>query len=212
VILEKILRSKHAEVADAKSRVSLAELRARPLQTGRLLLTPVETADAHDLWYAVESSRSDLERWLPWVPFNVDPDASYRYADASAQDWDMGRACRLAVRDRETRRFLGIVSLESMAHLHQSTDLGYWLRTDATGVGYMTEAAREAVRWAFRDMRAHRVRVAAATDNHPSLAVIRRLGFQFEGVARHAERCAGRWLDHAIFAMLATDPQAPGAT
>jgi ribosomal-protein-serine acetyltransferase len=188
---------------------SRAEIRARPLRTERLLLTPIETTDAHDLWYAVEGSRADLERWLPWVPFNVDPEASFRYADASSQDWDMGRACRLAVRDKESRRFLGVVSLESLAHLHQSADLGYWLRTDATKSGYMTEAARETVRWAFRDMRCHRVRVAAATDNHASLAVIRRLGFAFEGVARHAERCAGRWLDHAVFAMLATDSNAP---
>lgn len=193
-----------------------AELRHRPLQTARLMLTPIETTDARDLWGAVESSRSELERWLPWVPFNVDPDASYRYADASAQDWDTGRACRLAVREKGTRQFVGVVSLESLAHLHQNGDLGYWLRTDVTGRGYMTEAAAEVVRWAFRDLHAHRVRVAAATDNHASLAVIARLGFRFEGIARQAEKCAGRWLDHAIFGMLETDgavlPQAPQAT
>jgi ribosomal-protein-serine acetyltransferase len=49
------------------------------------------------------------------------------------------------------------------------------------------------------------VRVAAATDNHPSLAVIARLGFRFEGIAREAERCHGRWLDHALFSLLVTD-------
>ena len=41
------------------------------------------------------------------------------------------------------------------------------------------------------------MRVAAATDNFASLGVIRRLGFHFEGIAREAERCQGRWLDHA---------------
>ncbi len=173
--------------------------------TARLMLHPIETQDAHDLWYAVDASRAELERWLPWVPFTVDPDASYRYADASAQDWDTGRALRLAVRDRDSRRFVGVVSLESLAHLHQNGDLGYWLRTDVHGKGYMTEAATAVVRWAFQVLGAHRVRVAAATDNMKSLAVIGRLGFRFEGIARQAERCAGRWLDHAIFGMLSTD-------
>ena len=56
-------------------------------------------------------------------------------------------------------------------------------------------------------MGAHRVRVAAATDNHASLSVIGRLGFRFEGIARQAEWCDGRWLDHATFGMLATDPR-----
>jgi ribosomal-protein-serine acetyltransferase len=181
------------------------ELRIRPLETPRLLLTPIESADAHDLWYAVDGSRAQLEPWLPWVPLNVDPDASYRYADASAIDWDNARACRFAIRDRTTRKFLGVVGLESFAHLHQSVELGYWLRTDVTRHGLMTEAAHHVVSWAFRDLRAHRVRVAAATDNHASLAVIKRLGFRFDGIARVAERCHGRWLDHAVFALLATD-------
>jgi ribosomal-protein-serine acetyltransferase len=69
----------------------------------------------------------------------------------------------------------------------------------------MTEAARATVEWALRTLQAHRVRVAAATDNHASLGVIRRIGFHFEGIARQAERCDGRWLDHAVFALLSSD-------
>src|SRR5579875_1714224 len=83
-----------------------------------------------------------------------------------------------------SRRFLGVVGLESIAHLHQSAELGYWLRADASRRGYMTEAARATVSWAFKRLNAHRIRVAAATDNVASLGVIRRVGFRYEGVAR----------------------------
>jgi ribosomal-protein-serine acetyltransferase len=182
-----------------------AELRLRPLETHRSLLLPIDTSDARDLWHAVEASRRELEPWLPWVPFNVDEDASWRYAEASANDWDAARACRFAIRERASRRLLGVVGLEQFAHLHQACELGYWLRTDTTGKGFMTEASRIVVDWAFRTLGAHRVRVAAATDNHRSLHVIQRVGFRFEGIARQAERCHGRWLDHAVFALLATD-------
>ncbi|HEY2518295.1 MAG TPA: GNAT family protein [Polyangiaceae bacterium] len=185
------------------------ELRLRPLETSRLILTPIDTADARDLWAAVDASRAHLEPWLPWVPFNVDAEASFRYAEASAQDWDNARACRFCIRDKIGRRLVGVVGLEAFAHLHQSVELGYWLRIDACGKGFMTEAARATVDFALRGLHAHRVRVAAATDNHASLGVIRRLGFHFEGIARQAERCNGRWLDHAVFAALATDARAP---
>jgi len=185
------------------------ELRLRPLENPRVHLVPIEASDAHDLWCGVEASRRELEPWLPWVPFNADPDASYRYADASALDWDHARACRFTIRERTTHRFLGVIGLESFAHLHQSVELGYWLRSDCTGRGLMTEAARTLLDWAFRDLHAHRVRVAAATDNHASLSVIARLGFRFEGIAREAERCHGRWLDHAVFALLAGDHREP---
>jgi ribosomal-protein-serine acetyltransferase len=76
----------------------------------------------------------------------------------------------------------------------------------------MTEAARATLVWAFKRINAHRIRVAAATDNVASLAVIKKLGFRFEGVAREAERCQGRWLDHALFALLATDSAAIAGT
>jgi len=185
------------------------ELRLRPLETSRLLLTPIDTSDARDLWAAVDASRAHLEPWLPWVPFNVDAEASFRYAEASAADWDNARACRFTIRDRVGRRFLGVVGLEAFAHLHQSVELGYWLRNDSTRRGFMTEAALITLTWAFRQLNTHRVRVAAATDNHASLGVIRRLGFHFEGIAREAERCNGRWLDHSVFSLLATDAPIP---
>jgi ribosomal-protein-serine acetyltransferase len=185
------------------------ELRLRPLETSRLILTPIDTSDARDLWAAVDASRAHLEPWLPWVPFNVDAEATFRYAEASAQDWDNARACRFAIRDRIGRRLIGVVGLEAFAHLHQSVELGYWLRHDACGKGFMTEGARATVEWALRVLHAHRIRVAAATDNHASLGVIGRLGFHFEGIARQAERCNGRWLDHAVFALLAPDAR-PG--
>ncbi len=70
----------------------------------------------------------------------------------------------------------------------------------------MTEAARAAVQFAFERLAVHRMRCAAATDNHASLRVIARLGFRFEGIARQAEFVGSRWLDHAVFARLATDP------
>jgi len=64
---------------------------------------------------------------------------------------------------------------------------------------------KAAVEFAFQQMGVHRLRVAAATDNHRSLAVIWRLGFRFEGVSRQAEFCSRRWLDHAVFGLLSTD-------
>lgn len=184
-----------------------SEVRARPVETPRLLLHPLDATDSRDLWTSVEASRPALEPWLPWVPFNTDIDASGRYAEASAADWDAARACRFSIRDRQSKRLLGVIGLESFAHLHESVELGYWLRSDATGKGLMTEAGRAVLDWAFGPINAHRVRVAAATDNHASLNVIRRLGFRFEGIARQAERVSGRWLDHAIFALLVTDPR-----
>lgn len=186
---------------------SRADLRARPIETERLILVPIDAADGPELWLSVSGSRTFLQRWLPWVQFHVDPASSTRFADACANDWDQGRALRFVIRERAHRTLVGVVGLESCIHLHRSCELGYWLRREATHRGLMTEASLAAMEFAFTQMGAHRLRVAAATDNHASLSVIGRLGFRFEGIARQAEWCDGRWLDHATFARLATDPR-----
>jgi ribosomal-protein-serine acetyltransferase len=182
-----------------------ATLRKHPVETARTSLTPIDVNDGPELWDAVEGSRWHLERWLPWVPFNSTRDASLRYGDACAMDWDAGRAVRFAIRDKKTGELYGVVGLDSCVHLHRSCELGYWLRREATGRGLMTEAARAAVEFAFSRMGVHRVRCAAATDNIASLRVIGRLDFRFEGIARQAELVGSRWLDHALFARLSSD-------
>ncbi len=182
-----------------------AMLRRAPIETARALLTPIDANDGPELWEAVDGSRWHLERWLPWVPYNNTPEASLRYAEACSLDWDSGRAVRFAIRDRAAGTLLGVVGLDACVHLHRSCELGYWLRRDATGRGLMTEAARACIDFAFGRMGVHRMRCAAATDNMPSLRVIGRLGFRFEGIARQAEFVGSRWLDHALFARLATD-------
>ncbi|HLV64531.1 MAG TPA: GNAT family protein [Polyangiaceae bacterium] len=180
-------------------------MRRAPIETPRTILVPIDTPDGQELWEAVDGSRWHLERWLPWVPYNNTPEASIRYAEACALDWDAGRALRFAIRERASREFLGVVGLDACVHLHRSCELGYWLRREAVGRGLMTEAARGLVEFAFHRVGLHRIRCAAATDNAPSLRVIQRLGFHFEGIARQAELVGTRWLDHALFARLSSD-------
>lgn len=184
---------------------SRAAVRKSPIESPRTLLLPIEPADAPELWESVEASRWHLERWLPWVPYNNTLEATQRYTEACVADWDAGRAMRLCIRDRQSRELLGVVGLDSCVHLHRSAELGYWLKREATGKGLMTEAAQACVDFAFRRIGFHRIRCAAATDNYPSLRVIARLGFRFEGIARQAELVGTRWLDHAVFSRLAVD-------
>lgn len=177
-----------------------------PLSTERLMIEPITNRIARRLYAAVDDSRDSLLPWLPWVPFNDTPKASERYAEASEGDWEAGAALRFYLRLRDKPEVVGAVTLENCVHLHRGCDLGYWLHAECTGKGLMTEAAARVVRFAFEDVGFHRVRCAAGVDNTPSRRVIERLGFTFEGTARDAERVAGRWITHAVYARLATDP------
>lgn len=185
--------------------LSRVALRSSPLYTPRLCLMPIDPADTADLWIAIDGSRTHLYPWLPWVPYNTDEAATRNFVEACVSEWDAGRAFRFVIRDRHQKRLVGVVGLEACVHAHRSCEIGYWLSKEHEGKGLMTEAARQLIRVAFEHASVHRIRVAAATTNHRSLAVIGRLGFRFEGIARQAELCAGRWLDHGCFGLLSTD-------
>jgi ribosomal-protein-serine acetyltransferase len=182
-----------------------SRLRNQPLVGRQVVLTPIDPADGPELWTLVERSRGHLEQWLPWVPFNSTPNASQRYVDSCAADWDAGKAVRLGIRLAGSGEMAGLIGLDSCVHIHKSCELGYWLAQALTGRGLMTEAARLCLRFAFDELGVHRVRCAAATGNQRSLNVIERLGFHFEGVARGAECVRNVWLDHAVFGLLSTD-------
>jgi ribosomal-protein-serine acetyltransferase len=183
-----------------------AALRARPITGPRVHLNAIDPADGPALWRAVDASRGELSLWLPWVPYNTSPSSSQRYAESCAEDWDLGRSLRFGIRANDNAELRGIVSLDNLVHLHRNCDLGYWLASDVVGHGFMTEAASLCLGFAFATLGLRRVRCAVARDNGKSLAVVKRLGFRLEGVARQAEFVGGRWVDHAVFSRLDTDP------
>ena len=126
-----------------------SDFRTRPIFTPRLMLAPLDGAAAREMHEAIALSRAELEPWLPWVPFTQDAASALQYAEASAHDWDSGRASRFVIRDRVTHVFLGIAGIEAWQSLHDAGDLGYWLTSGSHGKGYMTEAARATLHFAF---------------------------------------------------------------
>jgi ribosomal-protein-serine acetyltransferase len=162
-----------------------------------------EESDADELFALTDSNRAHLAEWLPWVP-----------AIRSAQDsLEFIRMTRRLVADNNGLQ-LAIVrdgAIAGVAGYHhvdwgnRATSIGYWLAADAQGHGTMTEAVRALVDHAFGGWGLERVEIAAAVGNARSRAIPDRLGFVQEGLRRRAELVGDRWLDLALYAMLAPD-------
>jgi ribosomal-protein-alanine N-acetyltransferase len=84
----------------------------------------------------------------------------------------------------------------------QNAYLGYLLGAGYTGNGYMTEAVRQILRFAFRDLKLHRVEANVQPDNLPSIAVLKRNGFKREGFSEKYLKIGGRWRDHERWALV----------
>ena len=82
---------------------------------------------------------------------------------------------------------------------------GYHLDNDHTGKGYMTEALKSAMAFVFDEYKMHRIEAFIVPENEPSLNLVKRVGFHYEGKRNSYMHINGRYRDHEAFYMLEDD-------
>jgi ribosomal-protein-alanine N-acetyltransferase len=85
----------------------------------------------------------------------------------------------------------------------QSAYLGYYACALHAGRGYMRQGMQLALRYAFRELRLHRVEANIRPNNHASRALAQAAGFRLEGFSPRYLKIGGRWRDHERWALLA---------
>jgi ribosomal-protein-alanine N-acetyltransferase len=189
---------------------ALRELERAPIETARLLLLPLTTSLASEMFDALDSSREHIDRWQNFSHWTQV--GQVRIAiDASVKQWDAGTDARFAMIRKADGRFLGSVSVEEANRMHASGSLAYWIRADAAKQRYTTEASQAVVSWGFDRVGFHRLRSVIAVGNDASIRLTQRLGFRLEGTMREAERIGTTWHDALIFGLLHSDAR-PWAT
>ncbi len=80
--------------------------------------------------------------------------------------------------------------------------IGYRLDKDEINKGYMTEALQKLIEIAFDDLRLHRLEANIMPRNKASLSVVKKAGFEFEGIAKEYLKINGIWEDHVHMVLL----------
>lgn len=83
--------------------------------------------------------------------------------------------------------------------------LGYHTFAPFAGQGYMREGLDLVLRYAFTDLRLHRLQASIQPGNDRSIALVRDAGFRKEGLALRYLKIGGRWRDHELWALTADD-------
>ena len=163
------------------------------IRTPRLVLRRQHPDDAPLIKEAVDTSLAHLRTSVAWAqaaPSTVAVLAARLAASAAA--FDAGEAWTFTILDRAQTRVLGGVGLEPadaalVALLGPDTvETGYWLRADATGHGYATEATGSLTEFAFSRLGARCVVICHDPANAASEGVPRRLGFRCFGTVPDA--------------------------
>ncbi|KHL01551.1 GNAT family N-acetyltransferase [Sinomonas humi] len=83
--------------------------------------------------------------------------------------------------------------------------LGYWVDHEHAGRGIAPTAVALATDHCFFSLGLHRMEINIRPENGPSLRVVEKLGFRYEGLRPRYLHIAGQWADHESFALTAEE-------
>ena len=177
-------------------------IHSQPRYSKRLVLRPFRRRDVGSMHEAIEVSLADLQPWLPWVD-GYDRGVAQRFVRESVAAWADRRAFDFTVRlIDDPNRHIGNVSIWHTSVQNDIGEVGYWIRSDETGLGYGTEATTRAVQIGFEELRLHKVQLRIAIGNTRSEHIAEELGFVREGVLRDEVKVGNQWLDHSVWSLL----------
>jgi ribosomal-protein-serine acetyltransferase len=164
-------------------------------------IRPYRADDAQALYEAARESVRDMFPWLAWCH----PD----YSMAEAAEWASLQAA-LASDSPEfafavvgpNDEFLGGCGVNQVNSIHRFANLGYWVRSSATGRGVARAAVRETAEFVFHKTDLVRLEIVCAVENRRSQRVAEAVGAVREGILRNRLLLHGKTVDAVMYSLV----------
>ena len=178
-----------------------------PIVTERLVLRRYTREDVSDV-FAMASHPSVARIFTGRVDISEEGIGRYIDLQNSYRPFEKNKVFELAVERKADGKVIGFLGL--ICQDHAQGEIGWALGVDYRGQGYATEAARALMDYGFHVLGLHRIYADTSSDNMASRKVMERLGMRQEALLRGAVHREGKWLDEAVYGMLADEWRAGG--
>lgn len=173
----------------------------------RCFIRPAQARD-WSAWSELRAaSRAFLSPWEPTWPADALTRAAFaRRLRRNAQEWRDDAGYSFLVFDLPSGVLVGGLGLGNIRRgVAQAATLGYWVGIHYQRRGYISDATRVALQFAFGPLALHRIEASCLPNNAPSRGVLVKVGFVEEGYARAYLRIDGEWRDHVLYGITAED-------
>ncbi len=170
------------------------------LGEGAITIRPLRIRDARLLERELLENRSWLRQWEATNPVgfvNFDVKSSIRSLQSNAR---LGAGLPFAIEYQGTLAGQLNVSGINYGSLASAT-IGYWVAKRFAGKNITPTAVALATDYCFFTLGLHRMEICIRPENEPSLRVVEKLGFRYEGLRRRYIHINGDWRDHLCFAL-----------
>ncbi|MBP9777891.1 MAG: GNAT family N-acetyltransferase [Rickettsiaceae bacterium] len=156
------------------------------IETPRLILRTPKIEDAKPLNDAINRSLKELQRWQPWA-YDPSLETTTKFIHDSINNWSMigQKSFQVIVIHKIDNKIIAASGYNEKSDPSVPYyEIGYWLETAYTGQGLATELTNALTRYAFLELKAVRVQIAAQADNTKSINIPKRLGFEHEATLK----------------------------
>jgi len=167
-------------------------------------LKQMEECDATDIFLTIDSQRSYLGVWLPFVEFTKKQADSLEFIRLTNSNPIETREYTFVI--HSGGKFAGLIGFKSSDKSNKRTEIGYWLSEPFQGKGIMTRSVKTLMKFAFQDLGMHRIQIKCATGNQKSRNIPEKIGYKLEGTERDGELLTGGiFTDIAVYSFLSDD-------
>jgi ribosomal-protein-serine acetyltransferase len=163
---------------------------------GRLL----RYKDADDLFAFMESNREYLLRWVATPNYFRSLADTQEVLKRYETNLEAGKQVKFGL--WREKSLIGHIGLNAIDQNDKSASLGYLVAGNEEGKGIATKGCGIMVKFAFEQLKLHRLQIQCQPDNKASVRIAEKLGFQFEGVCREAYCLHGRFVDINQYSLL----------
>ena len=103
-----------------------------------IVLKILEPEDADVLFALVDSNRSYLRRWLPWVDTNTTLENSKLFIQSTKEQHELNLGFQCGIWFRGA--FAGLIGFQRIDWMNRNVEIGYWLGEIFQGHGIITKA------------------------------------------------------------------------
>jgi ribosomal-protein-alanine N-acetyltransferase len=172
------------------------------LETERLRFRKIDLSDANEIFLI--RSNEDVMRFMDVSRHHSISDsekliltAEDSYKKETGMNW--------AIIEKLSNSFIGYIGFIRIFSEHCRAEIGYVLKPEYWGKGYMFETINRVVRFGFDEMQLHSIEANVNPLNERSQKVLERVGFKKEAYFRENYLFDGKFLDSVIYSLLEKD-------
>ncbi len=174
------------------------------ITTDRLKLKIEDAAKAEEILEFYKKNSYLFDQYEPTRPENFYTLAYQKAAVAyEYSEIIKGKTLRYYIYLKNDTPIIGSINFSRLEHGPFSrVSIGYKLDGDYQKKGYALEACQAAIPVIFSNYNIHRIEARVAPDNTPSIKLLEKLHFQYEGIEYQGVEINGSFRDHYRYSLL----------